>query len=69
MADYTLTDPDGREVAKLHKREATVGAGAVDVRRLLDDAGFTTYDPGFSSTASCSSAITFVDGDNGILLY
>jgi citrate synthase len=36
---------------------------------LLDDASITTYDPGFSSTASCTSAITFVDGDNGVLLY
>jgi citrate synthase len=39
------------------------------VRKLLDEANLVTYDPGFSSTASCSSAITFVDGDKGILLY
>jgi len=69
MADYTLHDTDGRTVAKLPILDATVGAQAVDVRSLLDVAGITTYDPGFSSTASCSSAITFVDGDNGILLY
>jgi len=69
MADYTLHDTDGHTVAKLPILDATVGAQAVDVRALLDVAGITTYDPGFSSTASCSSAITFVDGDNGILLY
>jgi citrate synthase len=69
MADYTLHDTDGRTVAKLPILDATVGAQAVDVRSLLDVAGITTYDPGFSSTASCSSAITFVDGDNGVLLY
>jgi citrate synthase len=49
--------------------QPTLGASAVDVRQLLDDANLTTYDPGFSSTASCSSAITFVDGDLGVLLY
>ena len=69
MADYTLHDTDGRTVAKLPILDATVGAQAVDVRSLLDVAGITTYDPGFSSTASCISAITFVDGDNGVLLY
>jgi citrate synthase len=69
MADYTLQDDLGRVVAKLPLLEASVGAPAVDVRRLLDDGGLTTYDPGFSSTASCTSAITFVDGDRGVLLY
>jgi citrate synthase len=69
MADYTLLDPSGREVAKLKLHEATLGADAIDVRKLLDGTGLTTYDPSFSSTSSCSSAITFVDGDNGVLLY
>jgi citrate synthase len=69
MADYTLHDPDGRTVARFPVLDATVGANSVDVRALLDTAGITTYDPGFSSTASCNSAITFVDGDNGVLLY
>ena len=66
---YTLHDESGREIAKLPLLEATVGAPAVDVRQLLDVAKTTTYDPSFSSTASCSSAITYVDGDNGVLLY
>ena len=69
MPDYTLSDGAGNAAARLPLVEATVGANAVDVRRLLDDAKITTYDPGFSSTASCSSAITFVDGDAGVLLY
>ena len=69
MADYTLSDANGRTVARLPLLEPTVGAAAVDVRSLLDDGGITTYDPGFSSTASCTSAITYVDGDNGVLLY
>ncbi len=69
MADYVLNDAAGHDVARLPLLEATLGAGAVDVRHLLDGAGVTTYDPGFSSTASCSSAITYVDGEKGVLLY
>jgi citrate synthase len=69
MSDYTLHDGAGETVASFPLLKPTLGSAAVDVRRLLDDANLTTYDPGFSSTASCSSAVTFVDGDNGILLY
>jgi citrate synthase len=68
-AAYSLYDEEGSEVARLPRLQATLGAGAVDVRHLLDDAKITTYDPSFSSTASCSSAITYVDGDAGVLLY
>jgi citrate synthase len=68
-APYALTDSGGTPRAKLPLLHATLGADAVDVRHLLDDAKLVTYDPGFSSTASCSSAITFVDGDTGVLLY
>ena len=69
MAEYSIHDDAGKEIAKLPLLHATVGSAAVDVRKLLDTANITTYDPGFSSTASCSSAITYVDGDNGVLLY
>ena len=68
-AAYTLRDEHGAEVAVLPYLRATVGADALDVRQLLDSAKLTTYDPSFSSTASCSSAITYVDGDAGVLLY
>ncbi|MBD5656441.1 MAG: citrate synthase [Candidatus Eremiobacteraeota bacterium] len=66
---YALTDDTGTKRANLPVLHATLGPDAVDVRRLLDDAKLVTYDPGFSSTASCSSAITYVDGDEGVLLY
>ncbi len=66
---YKLVDEHENVVASLPLLDATVGAKAVDVGRLLDGANITTYDPGFSSTASCRSAITYVDGDKGILLY
>ncbi|UCH54012.1 MAG: citrate (Si)-synthase, partial [Pseudomonadota bacterium] len=49
--------------------EGTLGPAAVDTQALLARHGILAYDPGFRSTASCKSAITFVDGDNGVLLY
>ena len=45
------------------------GPDVIDIRRLYSDAGVFTYDPGFTSTASCNSTITFIDGDEGILLH
>ena len=45
------------------------GPNVVDVRKFYGDSGMFTYDPGFSSTASCESDITYIDGDEGILQY
>jgi citrate synthase len=47
----------------------TVGPDVVDIRKLYAQAGVFTYDPGFTSTASCDSTITFIDGDKGELLH
>jgi citrate synthase len=47
----------------------TVGPDVIDIRKLYGDADVFTYDPGFTSTASCQSAITYIDGDAGILLH
>ncbi|HWD26125.1 MAG TPA: citrate synthase [Rhizomicrobium sp.] len=47
----------------------TEGPEVLDIRKLYGDADVFTYDPGFTSTASCESDITFIDGDKGILLY
>jgi citrate synthase len=49
--------------------EGTAGPPAIDVTGLHEKTGFLTYDPGYSSTASCSSRITYIDGDQGILRY
>ncbi len=54
---------------RLPSVRATIGPSGVDVRRLLGETGICTFDPSFNSTASCRSEITYVDGDNGILLY
>jgi citrate synthase len=49
--------------------EGTEGPTVIDIRKLYGEADVFTYDPGFTSTASCESDITFIDGDKGILLY
>lgn len=66
---FTLTDNETGEAWQLPVLEGTMGPKVIDVRRLYADTGCFTYDPGFTSTASCESEITFIDGDEGILLY
>jgi len=47
----------------------TLGNDCIDIARLTKETGLFTYDSGFTATASCKSAITYIDGDNGVLLY
>lgn len=47
----------------------TIGPDVIDIRKLYGQTGAFTYDPGFTSTASCDSAITYIDGDEGVLLH
>ena len=47
----------------------TLGQPCIDIARLPKETGCFTYDPGFGATASCKSAITYIDGDEGVLLY
>src|SRR3954468_12758737 len=49
--------------------EGSVGPEVVDIRKFYGETGRFTYDPGFTSTAACESAITYIDGDAGILLH
>jgi citrate synthase len=49
--------------------EGTIGPDVIDISKLYGSAGIFTYDPGFTSTGSCESKITYIDGDEGILLY
>jgi citrate synthase len=49
--------------------DGTIGPEVLDVSKLYSEAGIFTYDPGFTSTGSCESKITYIDGDEGILLY
>ena len=50
-------------------KKGTMGPDVLDIRSLYSETGIFTYDPGFTSTASCESKITFIDGDEGVLLY
>ncbi|MCC7251709.1 MAG: citrate (Si)-synthase, partial [Hyphomicrobium sp.] len=52
----------------LDVRRGTIGPDVMDIGSVFRDTGCFTYDPGFTSTANCSSAITFIDGDKGELL-
>ena len=49
--------------------DGSVGPEVVDIRKFYGETGMFTYDPGFTSTASCQSAITYIDGDKGVLLH
>jgi citrate synthase len=65
----TATLTYGNRRVDLPVYKATEGPDVVDIRKLYADADVFTYDPGFTSTASCESDITFIDGDKGVLLY
>ena len=59
---------NGKEV-ELKVLSGTVGPSVLDIRSLYSDLGIFTYDPGYGSTGSCESAITYIDGEEGILLH
>jgi citrate synthase len=63
-----MSAPDGKSV-EFPVLKGTLGPDVVDVRKLYGQTGTFTYDPGFTSTAACSSKITFIDGDEGVLLH
>ena len=65
----TLIDNLTGKQIELPVLRGTDGPGAIDVRELYRELGYFTYDPGFLSTASCQSALTYIDGNEGILRY
>lgn len=65
----TLSFSDGKPNIDLPVYQGTIGPDVIDIRKLYGQTGMFTYDPGFLSTASCQSAITYIDGDKGELLY
>lgn len=74
-----MTNDNHKKVAKLNLPDGvthempilsgSIGPDVIDIRTLYNETGYFTYDPGFTSTAACSSNITFIDGDKGVLLY
>ena len=65
----TLTDNRTGRSWEVPVMDGTDGPSVMDVRRLYGDSGLFTYDPGFTSTGSCESKITFIDGEKGVLLH
>ena len=68
-----MTDPAKLSVAgteaQFAVRDGTIGPRVVDIRKLYAQTGMFTFDPGFTSTASCESGLTYIDGDAGVLLH
>ena len=69
LGTFTLKDNSNGSSWELPVIEGTAGPKVIDVRRLYANTDCFTYDPGFTSTGSCDSKITYIDGDQGVLLY
>ena len=70
MADSTDANVTvGGETYNFPMYEGSIGPGVMDISRFYGETGVFTYDPGFTSTASCESKITYIDGGKGTLLY
>ncbi len=65
----TLIDNATGKRVDLPVLDGTIGPRVIDIRKLYAETGMFTYDPGFTSTAACDSAVTYIDGDQGILLH
>ncbi|MEA2742897.1 MAG: citrate synthase, partial [Acetobacteraceae bacterium] len=65
----TITLDGSNKSTSLPLLSGSVGPDVFDIRKLYSDLGVFTYDPGYGVTASCDSKITYIDGDEGILLY
>ncbi|MBI3391981.1 MAG: citrate (Si)-synthase [Nitrospirae bacterium] len=65
----TITDNSTGKAVELPVLDGSIGPSVIDIRKLYPALGYLTYDSGFQSTASCESRITFIDGDEGVLLY
>ncbi len=68
-ATFTLTNDATGQSIKLPVMDGSMGPSVIDVRKLYAETGHFTFDPGFTSTGSCESGLTYIDGDEGILLH
>src|SRR5260370_12430617 len=64
-----LTDKATGKSVELPVMEGSIGPKVIDVRKLYAQTGYFTYDPGFMATAACRSSITYIDGDEAILMH
>ena len=65
----TITDNETGKQVECPVLEGTYGAPVINTRKLYKELGMFTYDPGYATTASCKSAITYLDGEQGILMH
>src|SRR3990167_2176316 len=65
----TLIDNTTGKKIELPVLKGSTGPDVIDIRKLYAETGMFTYDPGFTSTAACDSGLTFIDGDQGVLLH
>jgi citrate synthase len=65
----TITDNATGKSSDMPLLDGTIGPQVIDIRKLYNDLGHFTFDPGFTATGSCESKITYIDGDKGELLY
>ena len=65
----TLTDNDTGNSVTLPVIDGTVGPDVLDIRKLYGQTGMFTFDPGYGATGSCMSGLTYIDGDEGVLLH
>ena len=69
VGSLTVTLDGSDKTTKLPLLPGTIGPRVADIRKLYADLGVFTYDPGYGGTAACDSRITYIDGDEGILLH
>jgi len=69
IQSVTLSEDGGGNPVTLPLLDSSIGPRVIDIRALYNQTGHFTYDPGFTATASCESKITYIDGDEGVLLY
>ena len=67
--NFTLFNNESGKSYQIPLIESKDGPNVLDIRKLYQETGLFTFDPGFTSTASCESKITYIDGDKGILRY
>ncbi|MCA8930248.1 MAG: citrate (Si)-synthase, partial [Alphaproteobacteria bacterium] len=70
-SNHTVTITDGQtgKSSTMPVLYGTAGAPVIDIRSLYKDMGYFTFDPGYTATGSCQSKVTYIDGDNGVLMY
>ncbi|MGB1614070.1 MAG: citrate (Si)-synthase, partial [Candidatus Puniceispirillaceae bacterium] len=65
----TLTNNKSGDSCELPVISGSVGPDVIDIRKLYSQTGLFTFDPGYGATGSCLSGLTYIDGDQGILLH